>query len=83
MRWPLNKAWTSARKCEGHYHFEIKRYGGKGSKRWVELYPVLEKELIIKASLTELKDRNKWKSGRQQLSQDESCEGKIDHINCV
>ena len=78
MRWPPNRAWTSSRKREGYRHFEVKQFGGKGSERWVELYPVLQKELRIRLSMAEIKDENEWISGWQQLPEGESCDGQAD-----
>ena len=71
MRWPPNQAWTSARKREGHRHFEVKQYGGKGESRWVELFPVLEKETRLRVSWTELKTHAEWTSGWLQLPEEE------------
>ena len=76
MRWPPNKAWTSARKREGYRHVEVKQFGGKGSERWAQLYPVLQKELRLRIPIAELKDLNEWISGWQQLPEDECCDGK-------
>ena len=76
MRWPPNKAWTSTRKNRGYRHFEVRQYGGKQSERWIELYPVLKKELQIRVPIAELKDKNEWVSGWQQLPEEESCDSK-------
>ena len=73
MRWPPNKAWTSTRKREGYRHFEVKQYGGKGSERWIDLYPVLKKEILIRVPIFELKAREEWTSGWHQLPKDETC----------
>ncbi len=70
MRWPPNKTWTSARKRKGYRHFEAKQFGGKGSERWIELCPVLQKELRIKVPIAELKNQDEWVSGWQQLPED-------------
>ena len=83
MKWPPNKAWTSARKREGYRHFEVKQYGGKGSERWIELYPVLQKERRLRIPIAELKDQNEWISGWQQLPKDEYCDNKIDDLTDV
>ncbi len=77
MRWPPNKAWTSVRKQEGYRHFEVNQYGGKGSERWVMLYPVLEKELRLRIPIAELKDKDEWIRGWQQLPEDECCDSKM------
>ncbi len=76
MRWPPNKAWTSASKIEGYRHFEAKRYGGQKEERWVELFPVNDKNVLIRVSWSELKARNKWTSGWLQLPKDENCNSK-------
>ena len=73
MRWPPNKAWTSTQRREGYRHFELKQFGGKGTERWVELFAVNRKELLIRVSLDELKNHFKWTSGWLQLPKDEDC----------
>ena len=83
MRWPPNKAWTSARKREGYRHFEVKQFGGKGSERWAELYPVLQKELRLRIPIAELKDQNEWISGWQQLPEDECCDNKTNNMTDI
>ncbi len=70
MRWPPNRAWTSVVKRDGHRHFEVKQYGGKKTDRWVELYPVMNKENLIKVLWSELKT-DQWISGWLQLPKDE------------
>ena len=75
MRWPPNKAWTSTIKRKGYRHFEIKQFGGDGSERWVELFPVNNKDILIRISWDELKTRSKWTSGWLQLPKDEDCSG--------
>ena len=76
MRWPPNKAWTSAVKREGYRHFEVKSFGGKKDERWVELYPVNNKDILIKVDWSELKTYSKWTSGWLQLPKDENCNSK-------
>ncbi len=76
MRWPPNKAWTSAIKREGYRHFEVKQYGGKKEERWVKLFAVNNKEILIQISWSELKT-DQWTSGWLQLPKDEECSGKI------
>ena len=75
MRWPPNAAWTSAEKREGYRHFEVKSYGGKKDERWVELFPVNNKEVQIRVPWKELKTYSKWTSGWLQLPKHEECEG--------
>ncbi len=72
MRWPPNQAWTSARKREGYRHFEVKQFGGKGPNRWVELFPVLKKEIVIRVPWSELKTYTEWTSGWLQLPEGEA-----------
>ena len=73
MRWPPNKAWTSSTSREGYRHFEVKQYGGKGKDRWVELFPVLEKEIRFRLPWSELKTLTQWSSGWLQLPEEEDC----------
>ena len=75
MRWPPNAAWTSAEKREGYRHFEVKKYGGTKDQRWVELFPVNNKEILIRVQWSELKTYSKWTSGWLQLPKDGNCEG--------
>ena len=70
MRWPPNAAWTSAMKIKGYRHFEVKNCGGKKDQRWVELFPVNNKEILIRVSWEELKTYSKWTSGWLQLPKD-------------
>ncbi len=75
MRWPPNQAWTSSKKRGGYRHFEIINYGGEGKERWVELFPVLDKEIRLRVSWSELNSDSEWKSGWLQLEADENCQG--------
>ena len=70
MRWPPNKAWTSSASIQGHRHFEVIDYGGKGEERWVMLSAILEKDIQIKLTWAELKTYAKWTVGWIQLPQD-------------
>ncbi len=70
VNWPPTKAWTSASKREGYRHFEVKQFGGKGTERWVELFPINKKEQRLKVSWEELKDQTKWASGWVQIPKD-------------
>ena len=76
MRWPPNKAWTSAKKIEGYRHFEVKKYGGKKDERWVELFPLNNKDILIQVSWSELKTEQ-WITGWLQLPKEEDCNGRI------
>ena len=72
MRWPPNKAWTSASKIRGYRHFEVKCYGGKGEDRWVELVSVNDQAIQIRVDWSELKIYAKWTSGWLQLPKEEN-----------
>ena len=76
MRWPPNKTWTSTNKREGYRHFEVNQYGGKREGRWIELYPVNNKKLLIKVHCSEL-ETELWTSGWIQLPQEENCRGEL------
>ena len=76
MRWPPNKAWTSAIKREGYRHFEVISYGGKGEDRWIDLCSVNNKEIQLRVSWSELKTYAKWTSGWIQLPKDEDTSDK-------
>jgi len=69
MRWPPNKAWTSSSEREGHRHFEVLEYGGKGDERWVILTAVLDKTIKFKLDWAELKTYAKWSIGWIQLTE--------------
>ena len=71
MRWPPNKAWTSSSAIEGHRHFEVSEYGGKGEERWVVLKAVLDNNIQLKLNWTELKTYAKWTIGWVQLNDQE------------
>ena len=60
MRWPPNHAWTSSSLRDGYRHFAVRNYGGKGDDRWVELLPVLQKDLAIRVSWIELSAGSEW-----------------------
>ena len=70
-KWPPNKAWTSSTSKFGFRHFELIDYGGKGEKRWVELFAVLDHNVRIKVPWSELKNLSIWTSGWLQLPKKE------------
>ena len=78
MRWPPNQAWTSTRKRIGYRHFAVRQFGGKGEERWVELVPVLKKDLCFRVPWSELKTYTEWTSGWLQLLEHEDCSTDID-----
>tara|TARA_B100001250_G_scaffold388396_1_gene386619 strand:- start:44 stop:259 length:216 start_codon:yes stop_codon:yes gene_type:complete len=63
MRWPPNQAWTSSTKKEGYRHFAVQSYGGKKDDRWVDLFAINNKDIVIRVMWTELKTYSKWTSG--------------------
>ncbi|WP_269622889.1 TIGR02450 family Trp-rich protein [Prochlorococcus marinus] len=71
MRWPPNKAWTSNTPREGHRHFEVLEYGGKGEERWVTLCAIMDKSITIEIPWNELKIYANWTSGWLQLSDED------------
>ena len=71
MRWPPNKGWTSTYKREGYRHFEVKSYGGQKKERWVVLFPVNNKDILIRLKWSELQMLSEWASGWLQLPNDE------------
>ncbi len=75
MRWPPNQAWTSTFKRECYRHFEVKEYGGKKDQRWVDLFPVNNKGILIRVPWKELKNLDYWSTGWLQLPKDEDCSG--------
>ena len=81
MKWPPNKAWTSVRRRQGYRHFEVKQYGGKGKDRWVELFPVLEKQIRLSVSWSELKTHTEWTSGWLLLPDGEVCNNEANVMN--
>ncbi len=73
MKWPPHKAWTSKRRRKGYRHFEVKHCGGQGKERWVELFPLLDKQTRLRVSWAELKTDTEWASGWLQISEGEDC----------
>ena len=60
MKWPPPNCWTSPEKLNGNRHFQVKNYGGKGDKRWVELFPTRDKKDIFRISFKKL--YSEWQS---------------------
>ena len=71
MVWRPAKAWTSQQPVGGYRHFELILQGGRGDQRWVELAALLDPSLRMRVSWLELKDRNRWSSGWQQIAEDD------------
>ena len=68
MKWPPTNCWTAPKTIDGHRHYQIKSYGGKSDKRWVDLFPTKNKKEIIRISWGTLKST--WKSGWLRLPKD-------------
>jgi len=68
MKWPPSICWTSPSTVNGNRHFQVKSYGGKKGKRWVELFATRDRKYLIKISWLEL--RSTWKSGWLILPKD-------------
>ncbi|MEC8442254.1 MAG: TIGR02450 family Trp-rich protein [Cyanobacteriota bacterium] len=71
MVWRPAKAWTSQQPVGGYRHFELILQGGRDDQRWVELAALLDPSLRMRVSWLELKDRNRWSSGWQQIAEDD------------
>ncbi len=63
MIWPPIKAWTSKFLIEGQAYFVAINYGGELLDRWVILMSVLDSNVVIKVSWSELVDPSDWESG--------------------
>ena len=71
MNWKVAQAWTSVNPQDGYRHFQVMLQGGKGDERWVELEAVLNSKVRRPIAWSELKNRELWASGWQQLPPDE------------
>ncbi len=63
MIWPPVKAWTKKISIDGQKHFIAINYGVKDNKRWVVLMSVLDSNLVVKVSWSELVDPSNWECG--------------------
>ena len=61
--WPPLKAWTSQSCIDGQTHFVAINYGGKIKDRWVIMMSVIDSNIVLKVSWTELVNPSIWKSG--------------------
>ena len=68
MKWPLTNYCTAPKTIEGNRHYQVKAYGGKNDKRWVDLFPTKNKKDIKRISWLTLK--SKWTSGWLRLPKD-------------
>jgi len=46
MKWPPTNCWTAPKTINGNRHYQVKSYGGKYDKRWVDLFPAKNKKDI-------------------------------------
>tara|TARA_Y100001968_G_scaffold315978_1_gene343211 strand:+ start:929 stop:1264 length:336 start_codon:yes stop_codon:yes gene_type:complete len=72
MIWPPVKAWTCKTSIDQKIHFVAINYGGELNKKWVLMMSVIDSNLIVKVSLSELLDSSKWVSGWDEIKQIES-----------
>ena len=63
MIWPPVKAWTSKYLIEGRRYFVAINHGGKQLERWVVLMSVLDSNVVVKVSFSELVDPSIWECG--------------------
>tara|TARA_Y100001970_G_C14198071_1_gene839346 strand:- start:783 stop:995 length:213 start_codon:yes stop_codon:yes gene_type:complete len=54
MKWPLSICWTSPYTENGNRHFQVKSYGGKDSKKWLEVFPTKNNKILFRISFKEL-----------------------------
>ncbi|MCT0208918.1 TIGR02450 family Trp-rich protein [Synechococcus sp. CS-1332] len=67
--WTAQPAW--AERSGGYRHFAVLGQRGRGRERTVELQAVLEPQVRLLVPLGELRDRDAWQPGWQQLPQQE------------
>ncbi len=63
MIWPPIKAWSSKVAIRGNFHFVAINYGGKLLKRWVVLMSVVDSDLVVKVSWSQLVESANWECG--------------------
>ena len=63
MNWPPLKAWTSISPVEGQLHFVAINYGGELVNRWVILMSVLDSNVVVKVSWSQLVESSNWECG--------------------
>ena len=68
MKWPPTNCWTAPKTIDGNRHFQVKAFGGKNPNRWVDLFPIKNKHLLIRISWECLKSN--WTSGWLSLPKD-------------
>ncbi len=72
----LPAAWTAqperAERSAGYRHFAVLGQRGRGRERSVELQAVLDPGYRLLVPLAELRDRDAWQPGWQQLPQEQA-----------
>ena len=68
MIWPPAKAWTSNVSIDGQVHFIAINYGGELLKRWVVLMSVLDSNVVVKVSWSQLVDLSNWEAGWNKIN---------------
>ena len=72
MIWPPVKAWTSKEYINDQVHFVAINYGGELLNRWVVFMSVLDSNVIVKVSWSQLIDLSKWEAGWDERNYIES-----------
>ena len=72
MIWPPLKAWTCKSSIDGQKHFVAINYGGELLDRWVILMSVLDSNLVVKVSWSQLIESSDWECGWDQILYSES-----------
>ncbi len=72
MIWPPVKAWTSKLSIRGNIHFVAINYGGESLNKWVILMSVIDSNVVVKVSWSQLIDSSRWKSGWDEITDLES-----------
>ena len=72
MIWPPVKAWTSKEYINDQVHFVAINYGGELLKRWVVFMSVLDSNVIVKVSWSQLIDLSIWVAGWDERNNIES-----------
>lgn len=61
----LNSKWTSLDKENGWYHYQVLNIFKKDQN--IELYAICKKEIRIKLSINDLKNKKKWVPGWKDI----------------
>tara|TARA_B100001029_G_C14621434_1_gene214317 strand:+ start:158 stop:496 length:339 start_codon:yes stop_codon:yes gene_type:complete len=66
MIWPPIKAWTSKVGIDGQVHFVAINYGGEMLDRWVILMSVLDSDVVVEVTWSQLLDSANWNIGWEE-----------------